>query len=142
MWRWDAGYIFVRRFVTGRDGGTARRECCGPVETLHCNVSTGSIRDGTDYRDADPVHAGYAYNQRAAIAYTRTDTFKEEMKTRAFIERIIAALVRYNGVRQAEDYGLECVDYQAKMAAIAYNLKRWAAMQRVEERAQKVKRSA
>ena len=60
----------------------------------------------------------------------------------ARLERIIAALVRYNGVRQAEGYGLECVDYQAKMAAIAYNLKRWAAMQRVEERAQKVKRSA
>ena len=50
---------------------------------MQCNVSTGSIRDGTDYRDADPVHAGYAYNQRAAIAYTHTDTFKEEMKARA-----------------------------------------------------------
>ncbi|MEM7134026.1 MAG: transposase [Chloroflexota bacterium] len=67
----------------------------------------------------------YRYFQWEAIAYAQTDEFKVDMKFRAHIERIIAALVRYNGGRRATSKGLEAADYQARMAATAYNLKRW-----------------
>ena len=76
----------------------------------------------------------YIVQGRKAIAYTKTDAFEEEMKQRSHIERIIAALVRFNGARYAESYGLEHADYQARMAATAYNLKRWAVLTRQRER--------
>ena len=56
------------------------------------------------------------------------------MKQRAHIERIIAGLVRFNGARDAESYGLENADYQARMAAMAYNLKRWTVLTRQRQR--------
>lgn len=71
---------------------------------------------------------------RNAIAYAKTDDFQAEMKLRSNIERIIAALVRFNGARHAESYGLDSADYQARMAAMAYNLKRWAVLIRQRER--------
>ena len=80
----------------------------------------------------------YIVNQREAIAYTKTDEFKQEMKSRSNIERIIAGVVRYNGAREADAYGLAQADFQVKMAAMAYNLKRWAVLQREEERKQRV----
>jgi len=67
----------------------------------------------------------YAYHQREAIAYTKTDPFKVDMKLRAHIERIIAGLTRYNDARHAHGAGTRNADFQARMCAIAYNLKRW-----------------
>ncbi|MEM7131055.1 MAG: transposase [Chloroflexota bacterium] len=67
----------------------------------------------------------YRYFQWGVLAYAETDQFKVDMKFRANIERIIAALVRYNGGRRAKSNGLEAADYQARSAATAYNLKRW-----------------
>jgi IS5 family transposase len=61
----------------------------------------------------------------AARAYNQTDAFKADMKRRPKVERIIAALVRYNGARQARRRGLTKADFQAKMNATAYNIKRW-----------------
>jgi len=81
----------------------------------------------------------YIVHQREAIAYTKTDEFKQEIKSRSNIERIIAGVVRYNGAREAEAYGLAHADYQVKMAATAYNLKRWAALQRAKERKERVR---
>jgi hypothetical protein len=77
----------------------------------------------------------YILHQQQALAYTLTAAFAQEMKQRAHIERIIAALVRYNGARRAKAYGLQNADYQVKMAAMAFNLKRWAKRQQQEERA-------
>ena len=91
----------------------------------------------TSYRQV--FISNYIVHQREAIAYTKTDEFKVEMKSRSNIERIIAGVVRYNGAREAEAYGLVQADYQVKMAAMAYNLKRWAALQREEERKQRVR---
>lgn len=80
----------------------------------------------------------YIVKGREAIAYTKTDAFQEEMKLRSNIECIIAALVRYyNGARDAQSYGLDNADYQARMAALAYNLKRWAVLTRQRERAER-----
>jgi hypothetical protein len=61
----------------------------------------------------------------AARAYNQTDAFKADMRRRPHVERIIAALVRYNGARRARRRGLIQADFQAKMNATAYNLKRW-----------------
>jgi len=59
------------------------------------------------------------------IEFSQTDTFKELMKLRPHIERIIAGLVLHNGARRARFRGLVKVDFQVKMAATAYNIKRW-----------------
>ena len=47
------------------------------------------------------------------------------MKLRPCVERIIAALVRYGGARRARRRGLHKADFQMKMAATAFNLKKW-----------------
>jgi IS5 family transposase len=60
-----------------------------------------------------------------ARAYNQTDAFKADMKRRPRVERIIAALVRYNGARRARRRGQIQADFQAKMNATAYNIKRW-----------------
>lgn len=49
------------------------------------------------------------------------------MKMRPYIERLISGLVNHNGAREAKFVGAKKVDYQMKMAATCYNLKRWVA---------------
>jgi len=60
-----------------------------------------------------------------ALAYAQTEEFKLDMKLRPQVERVIAGLVLHNGARRAIFRGLEKVDYQVKMQATVYNLKRW-----------------
>jgi hypothetical protein len=67
----------------------------------------------------------YRPDLEAARAYNQTDAFKADMKRRPKVERIIAALVRYNGARRARRRGQLKADFQAKMNATAYNIKRW-----------------
>jgi hypothetical protein len=61
----------------------------------------------------------------AAWGYAQTEAFKADMKLRPHIERVIAGLVLHCGARYARFRGLAKVDFQAKMCATAYNLKRW-----------------
>jgi len=56
------------------------------------------------------------------------------MKFRSTIERIIAGLVRYNGARHANGYGVRNADFQVRMAALAFNLKRWAVLSKAKEK--------
>ena len=67
------------------------------------------------------------YNEQVAEAraYNLTDKFRLQIKKRPIIERHIAGLVRYNGAREAIFTGTKKVDYQMKMAATCFNLKRW-----------------
>ena len=67
----------------------------------------------------------YRKEVEAAAEYNCTDEYKAERKLRPRIERVVAALVRYNGARKARRRRLEAADWQAKMAATAYNLKWW-----------------
>lgn len=60
-----------------------------------------------------------------ANAYNQTPAFRADLKLRPQVERIIAGLVRYNGARRARFRGLKKVDFQMKMCAMAYNVKRW-----------------
>jgi len=81
----------------------------------------------------------YTYFQRTALAYTKTAAFQEDMQIRPHVERIIAGLTRYNGARRAEAYGLDNADFQLKMCAMAYNLKRWHTLVKEKEKAQRYK---
>ncbi|MGB0388001.1 MAG: transposase [Ardenticatenaceae bacterium] len=47
------------------------------------------------------------------------------MKLRSQIERIIAGVVLNNGGRRARSRGIAKAGFQAKMNAMAYNIKRW-----------------
>lgn len=60
-----------------------------------------------------------------ARTYNQTDDFKTDMKLRPIIEQIIAGLTRYNGARRARRRGNDKADFQAKMNATAFNIKRW-----------------
>jgi IS5 family transposase len=75
----------------------------------------------------------YRPEAEAARIYAQTNECKVELRQRATVERIIAALVRYNGARQARRRGLKKTDFQMKMAATAYNLKKW--MRLLDQRA-------
>jgi IS5 family transposase len=78
---------------------------------LHCTAGASV----SDYRaDVD-----------AARAYSLTPEFLADRKRRSRVERFIAGLVRYNGARRARRRGLVQADFQAKMNATAFNLKRW-----------------
>jgi hypothetical protein len=67
----------------------------------------------------------YRREVETAQRYNATEQFQRDLKQRPRVERIIAALVRYNGARQAQRRGKFKCDFQAKMNAVAYNLKKW-----------------
>lgn len=66
----------------------------------------------SDYRD----------ETLAALDYTKTDPFKQEMKQRPLIERIIFNLTHFFGARHARSTGLVKANFQLRMAAAAFNL--------------------
>lgn len=61
----------------------------------------------------------------AARAYAQTEDFQLDMQRRAGVERIIACLTRYHGARRARRRGRLHADFQAKLSAMAFNLKQW-----------------
>lgn len=91
----------------------------------------------TSYRQV--FISAYQSQQRAALAYMKTDEFQADMQLRPQVERVIACLVRYNGARETQGYGLARADFQVKMAATAYNLKHWLVLLLEQERAQRIK---
>jgi transposase len=60
--------------------------------------------------------------------YQKTDEFKDKYKKRASIEGKNAELKRFHGLSRARGYGLLSVSKQSKLAALAVNLKRIAAI--------------
>ncbi len=65
-----------------------------------------------------------AYVETAQV-YENTEAARQDRRLRPRIERVIAELVRYNGARHCRRLGLPAADWQAKMTAVAYNLKWW-----------------
>jgi len=65
----------------------------------------------------------------AALDYNRTDPFKQEIKQRPTIERIIFNLTNIHGARRARSTGQAKADFQLSMQATAFNirqlLRRW-----------------
>lgn len=60
--------------------------------------------------------------------YQKTEEFKEKYKKRASIEGKNAEIKRFHGLYRARGYGLLSVSMQSKLAAIAVNIKRIAAI--------------
>jgi hypothetical protein len=65
----------------------------------------------------------YRNETLAAIEYNKTDQFKQEMKQRPLIERIIFNLTHFFGARYARSTGLPKANFQLSMAAAAFNLR-------------------
>ncbi|MBI5305919.1 MAG: transposase [Chloroflexi bacterium] len=76
----------------------------------------------------------YRREVETARRYNTTDAFKLDLRQRPRIERIIAALVRYNGARFARRRGKVKCDFQAKMNAVGYNLKKWMRLRKPRKR--------
>jgi transposase len=65
----------------------------------------------------------YRDQVEAAREFNQSDTFKQGIKKRMNIERIIYCLTNIYGARKAHSYGLKRADYQLKMQAAAFNLR-------------------
>jgi len=103
------------------DGRTFRFVTCGP-----CPLAPRCRNPKSDPERLRQVFiSDYRDHWNAARAYVQTDDFKTDMKRRAGIERIIACLTRYHAARRARRRGLPHADFQAKLSAVAFNLKQW-----------------
>ena len=87
-----------------------REKCLGKAKTFRKILEVGS--NATKY---------YEYSQ-----FNKTEEFKTEYKKRARIEGKNAEMKRFHGLARANGYGLLAVSKQAKLTAIAVNLKRIA----------------
>jgi hypothetical protein len=146
-YRSGSGHGWNYRFSAAQCQGCPLWERCrsqpapaAATETAESEAASGSQASAPQpkpsaYRQV--FISDYRNLQRTAILYTYSDAFKQDMKLRPAIERIIAALVRYNDARRARGYGLRNADFQARMAAVAFNLKRWAVLTREKEKAQR-----
>jgi hypothetical protein len=89
-----------------------------------------------------PLRQFFISDYRDVLAQARTFNatlaYKEAMKLRPGVERIIAGLTRYNGARRCRRRGLANADYQAKMNAMAFNLKTWLRLLAERDRASQV----
>ena len=87
-----------------------RKDCMGESKNIR-KVLEVSISAPTYYR----------YSQ-----FNKTEEFKKEYRKRARIEGKNAEMKRFHGLARANGYGLLAVSKQAKLTAIAVNLKRIA----------------
>ena len=126
-----------RRYRSGSsDGWTFRflpAQCSGCPLLTACR---GVDKTPTTKRDVFISDYRAAYDR--LVAYSQTETFKQEMKLRPQIERVIAGLVLHNGARRARFRGIRRVDFQVKMCAMIYNVKHW--LVRLDELAGRCKR--
>lgn len=121
------GKLTTTRYRAGTDTGWTYRvaadKCTGCSLLKRCR---GSGAPPTRHRQW--YISDYRAPLLAALDYSRTDDFKADMKLRPQVERVIAGLVLHNGARRARFRGLPKVDFQLKMCAAVYNLKRWVAL--------------
>jgi len=65
----------------------------------------------------------YRDHLEAAQQFNQSDTFKQGIKQRMNVERLIFCLTNIYGARRAHAYGQKRTDYQLKMQAAAFNLR-------------------
>ena len=77
----------------------------------------------------DHMRQVFVSDHRSVLAlartYAQTEAFQQDLKARSTIERIVANLVRYHGARYARRRGKSLCDFQAKMNAMAFNIRQW-----------------
>ena len=61
----------------------------------------------------------------AAETYNKSAQYKKDMRLRPAVERKLAELVRYHGLRRARYRGLRKLGLQCFFTAAAVNIKRW-----------------
>ena len=86
-------------------------------------------RDPKQVQDANVMRQVFISDYRAEVEdarqYNLSDDFKADLKLRFRVEQLIAHQTRYNGGRVARFIGILKCDFQAKMNAMALNLKAW-----------------
>ena len=97
---------------TGCIGCPLREECIKKANTKAKKLAVGT--NASEY---------YEHSQ-----WAKTDEFIEEYKKRASIESKNSELKRFHGLARAKGFGLRSVSIQAKLAALAVNLKRIATL--------------
>jgi len=118
------GRTINRRYRSGSSDGWTFRFL--PAQCLGCpllKACRGSKQPPTTYRAV--FTSDYRPDYDCLLAYSQTEAFKQDMKLRPQIERVIAGLVLHNGARYARFRGLDKVDFQMKMCATIYNVKHW-----------------
>ncbi len=120
-YRAGAGTGFIFRFMKSQCVGCPFLQQCRPQKDGQSVVDPPTTK-------RDVFISDYYLFYARLLAYSQTKEFKQDMLLRPHIERIIAALALHNGARRARFRGLEKVDYQLKMCAMAYNLKRWLSL--------------
>jgi IS5 family transposase len=118
------GRLITRHYRSGSGDGWIFRalppQCRGCSRLLPCR---GSDQPPTTKRDI--FISDYRPDYDRLVAYSQSADFKQDMKLRPQVERVIAGLVLHNGARYARFRGLVKVDFQVKMAAMVYNAKHW-----------------
>jgi hypothetical protein len=118
----------------GQTSTTAYRSSSGEGQNFRLTASQcEGCPSWADCRDAQANPEGprqvFISDHRALLdearVYNKTDDFRVDMKLRPQIERVIAGITRHNGGRRARCRGRAKADFQAKMNATAYNIKRW-----------------
>lgn len=67
----------------------------------------------------------YQEQIRQARIYNQSGAFKDDMRLRPAIERVIFMLTNFDGARRARSRGSQAVDFQTKMCATVRNLRTW-----------------
>ena len=141
------GRISSRKYRSGSgDGDTFRftaPQCLGCAFLKPCR---GSEKTPTKHKSV--FISAYRAEYDRLKTYSQTEAFKQDMKLRPHIERMIAGLVLHNDARRARFRGLAKVGFQAKpvlseaegMCATAYNLKRWVSLLRAQQLAKPPKK--
>jgi hypothetical protein len=118
------GEVSRRKYRSGSGDGYIFR--FGHIQCIGCGLlkaCRGDEKIPTTHRDY--FVSDYQAHYLQLVNASKTEDFKEKLKLRPQVERVIAGLVRHNGARYARFRGLEKVDFQMKMCAMAYNVKRW-----------------
>ena len=98
----------------------------------HREECMGRASGGKRFHVSENTPAFYAESQRQ-----KTEEFREKYKKRASIEWKNAEMKRFHGMARADGWGLRSMIFQAKLTAIAVNLKRIAKLveQKMKENA-------
>ncbi|MDX1522846.1 MAG: transposase [Anaerolineae bacterium] len=112
----------ARRYLTEGKGGADFRF----PATLCRDCPLWDQCRGPDSKKSVPRNVFISFYRdelQAAHEFNQTDPFKQGIKQRMHIERLIYCLTNIYGARKAQSYGLARTDYQLKMQATAFNLR-------------------
>lgn len=127
------GVVTQARYRSGnRDGDQyywTAKQCQGCPWWRQCRDETA--KPGASRR---VFVSDYREHVAAAQRYNQTDAFRDDMKLRPRIERIIFMLTHYDGARHAPSRGVWQADFQAKLCATARNLRTWIQLWQTRER--------